>query len=359
MKKPEKHIIHVAESFGSGIVEFVRSLAEGMPDYKHTVIYAIRELSLDEIKSKFTVKVDFIEWEHAQKSISPIKDWKALLYLYKILKKTEFDVLHLHSSKAGLLGRMAGLFFRKKNIIYTPNGAPFNRKDISFFKKLLFISVEFFGSLLSGKTVCCSASEQKTYRKIAIKALCVNNGISIPDATVEKEMQKDEGIFRIVTSGRVSVQKNPDLFYQIATYFANDPSIGFTWIGNGDIENKLNAPNIHLTGWLKRPDVLDILKKADLYLSTALWEGLPFAVLDAMSLGKPLLLNHCVGNIDMVDQGENGYIFENANQAIEKIRYLKNQAELLKNMGYNSYKKCRSEFDIHKTIDSYIQIYNS
>ena len=132
-------IVHVVEPFAAGVAVFVRSLTETMPEELHIVIHGEREyvMSAREVKHSFPKKnVRFIRWKSAQRSINPLKDLLALNELYKILRRLKrreiVDAVHLHSSKSGLLGRIACRIAGIEKVIYTPNGAPFLSGGSSF-----------------------------------------------------------------------------------------------------------------------------------------------------------------------------------------------------------------------------------
>src|SRR5947209_10385073 len=144
-------ILHVVESFAAGIAGFVRSLTESMPDDTHIIVHGERKqvMSAQEVKRSFPKKnVRFIRWQSATRSISPLKDLQALSELYKIIrrlkKKNLLDVVHLHSSKSGLLGRAACRMAHVQNVIYTPNGAPFLSSN-NGFANYIYQQLEKFG----------------------------------------------------------------------------------------------------------------------------------------------------------------------------------------------------------------------
>ncbi|MBK6979684.1 MAG: glycosyltransferase [Cytophagaceae bacterium] len=80
----------------------------------------------------------------------------------------------------------------------------------------------------------------------------------------------------ILTSGRISSQKNPSLFNAIALSFKDYPQVSFVWVGEGELSHCLTANNITITGWVSKEETNKYYSVADIYLSTALWEGLPF-----------------------------------------------------------------------------------
>lgn len=356
-------IIHVVEPFAAGIAVFVKSLTETMPDDKHIIVHGERKhvMKAEAVKKIFPQNnIHFIRWQSAQRSINPLKDLFALRQLYLIVKRLKqkqlVDVVHLHSSKSGLLGRLACRMVGISNVIYTPNGAPFLSGGNSI-SKFIYRELEKFGHGLGGKIVCCSASELREYEKIGINGSYVNNGIAMPEAETEF-VKKESSKFRIITSGRIVDQKNPALFNAIASYFQEFKDFEFIWAGDGDEREALTAKNITVTGWLNEQQVKALMKSADVYLSTSLYEGLSFAVLEALALKKTMLLSECVGNTDVVKNGMNGHLFTSDEEAITKILSFYNNREMLQLMGEFSHQICAEQFDAQQNFQLYRNVYS-
>ena len=348
-------IIHVLDPFAGGLATFLRLLTEQLSDDYHVIIHGERNelASFKEVRTLFPKKnIRFIQWKSVQRNLSASKDFKAYAELVSILRRFKSaDVVHLHSSKAGFLGRIACRQLGIKQIIYTPNGAPFLINDASKFKLKLYETLEKFANYLGGKVVCSSESEQKEYVERGIKADFINNGTKIGKHSFIKD--KDYNKFRIVTSGRVADQKNPKIFNEIAEAFIDLSHFEFVWIGDGENLTDLLAPNIKITGWLSKEGVRQEIAKADLYLSTSYFEGLPFSVMEAMALGKCLLLSDCTGNIDLVKNGINGQIFKTKEEAINNIIYFFLNKEITISMGLNSIEICQDYFNIEDTAFNY------
>src|SRR4051812_48497188 len=135
-------IVHATEAFEGGVIEFLRCLTNSTPEIEHTIIYG-RHRFFEKVKPTFPSSVNFIAWHDIETNISPLKDIKALNNLIKILKKENtFNVLHLHSAKANILGRIAAKRIGQKKIIYTPHGATFLRQDVSPFMRNFFTLIE-------------------------------------------------------------------------------------------------------------------------------------------------------------------------------------------------------------------------
>lgn len=355
-------IVHIVEPFAAGVAVFVKSLTEAMPDDVHIVIHGERkkEISAAEVKKNFhSQNVRFIKWRSAQRSIDPLKDLLALAELYKILRRLKrknlVDAVHLHSSKSGLLGRAACRMVGITNVFYTPNGASFlsARNRIT---KFLYKQVEKIGNTLGGNVVCCSASELEEYLKLGINAGYVNNGIDV-NTNVTAIEKKPGNKFRIVTSGRIEKQKNPALFNKIASYFEDMTQIEFVWIGDGRYKKLFTSKNITVTGWLGAKDVHSYVAASDIYLSTSEYEGLSFAVLEALALKKPVLLSNCTGNTDLVKRGINGDLFNTSSEAIGKLLHYYNNPEMLNVMGQFSGEICKTEFDVKENFKTYRKLY--
>lgn len=161
------------------------------------------------------------------------------------------------------------------------------------------------------------------------------------------------------TVGRITFQKNPQLFNQIAQHFQGDDRVKFLWIGDGELRHEIQENDqVQVTGWVTPDEVQNYLKQVDVYISTSLWEGLPLSVLEAMALGKPLLLSDCVGNVDTVEQGVNGFLYHDSQQAIEKIKHfltLSKKSMLL--LERASYELAKTNFSLVSLRNSYKDIY--
>lgn len=355
-------ILHIAEAFSTGIYTYLRDLTSYISSkanadtYDVVIVYSKREV-LDESQ----IKIDFpenIRFKKVQmtRSINPKKDFNALLKLRKILKVEKPDIVHLHSSKAGVLGRIAcsGIIKRDK-VFYSPHGYAFLRQDISPMTQKAFRQIEksvqfFFG----GITIASGETELEFAKKIG-KTCFVRNGIDFKNQKfiqASKENQK----FTVGTIGVLHAQKNPKGFNEIALKM---PDVNFVWIGNGELANQITAPNVTITGWVAtREELLSRASTFDVYIQVSLWEGLSIAILEAMALGKPIVASNIVGNKDSVKDGETGFLINTPDEAVSAIKRLQDES-LRKVMGEASYKRCKDFFDKDKNFEELIKIYES
>lgn len=314
MKK--KKVLHIVEAFGGGVFTVLNDLINELSgEYEIVIAYALRKQTPKNFKKYFNKNVRFIEVKNFIRKISPIKDFKALIEIRNIVKEEKPDIIHLHSSKAGVLGRI-GIHNKNIKMFYNPHGFSFLKLDDSKVKRIIYRMIEKFAAIVNHKCtiVGCSKGEYDVARRINSNSICINNGIDISKLNEEiKELQTKDINYKnlnICTIGRISFQKNPKMFNQVAKEF---PNYKFTWIGDGEMRKELTAPNITVTGWKTRKEVLRELNNNDIFLLVSLWEGLPISLLEAMLLGKICLVTDCVGNKDVIKDGENGYIINECN----------------------------------------------
>ena len=354
-----KHIrvLHISETFVTGVYTYIQSICAFTaqnPKIKTSVIYSPNREGTDKLdfKNDFSSTTKLIPIS-MQREVSAKEDYKSLQKLKKYIKEIKPDVIHLHSSKAGVLGRIASKSYPKAKVYYTPNGYSFLREDISPKKQLFFKWIEkYVTRIYGGTTIACGDTEYE-YAQLLGKAIMVRNGIDLSELAHIK-VEPSLKLNSIVTLGRISAQKNPELFNGIALTF---PEIQFIWIGDGELKQELTAKNIEVTGWLDRKDALNLLAKHDVYMQTSLWEGLPFTIIEAMALQKPIIATNVVGNKDAVSHKENGFLCQSTNDFEKAINQLKSESQLLKIYGKQSQKLAHEKFDRNKNFEKLVKNY--
>lgn len=349
----------MVEALSGGVLSVIEALLQEptMEVYDHIIAYGLRRSDLERAKGNINAK--FIPWSHVGRQISVIDDARASRDLARIVREVQPDVIHCHSSKAGALGRLVAFMMgMRQRVIYTPHGVSFLRKDISQFKRVTFGLVEKTLGRMCFAVVACSPSERVELSSIGINSVLVPNGLKISDIRLPSSAKNRNKPITIVTSGRISRQKNPERFAQIAKAFLGEANFRFVWIGDGDLREQLNLPNISVTGWLSSENVKEQLRKADVYLSTSDWEGLPLAVLEAMGAHLPLLLFDCVGNRDLVSK-DNGYLYVNPTEAVAWLREIERNRACLEKLGNSSFTIVNREFNVERQANLYRDLYGN
>ena len=302
---------------GGGIFSYIVDLSNELINYYDIYIaYAVRKQTPQNYMDYFDKRINLIKVENFCRSINPIKDIKAMLELKQIEKKIKPDIIHLHSSKAGAIGRIA--FNGKIPMFYTPHGYSFLMENCNAIKRILFKSIEYICAKRKCVTISCSAGEHLETLKLTKKAVYVNNGININE--LQKNIDKTEKInhpFTVFTLGRICYQKDPTLFNEIAKQLSD---IRFIWIGDGELRNELNSSNIEVTGWVDRMKAIKYAVNADVFILPSRWEGLPISLLEAMYMKKICIVSNVIGNRDVIINNYNGFICLNADDFIKKIK---------------------------------------
>lgn len=296
------------------------------------------------------------------RSLNPFKDIRGLMQILKIIRREKPDVIHCHSAKGGFIGRIAGCITGVKTY-YTPHAFSFLSTQ-NKFKKIFFLCLEKMVRLNS-YLLACSESERKLgvevvhYKKE--RAFAWNN--SVPDISTIKEPKEPSSFPYICYVGRPSYQKNTFFLVNVIKEVHKiHPNVRFYLLGVGyyspDLEkmNKLIADYklsevINLLPWLSHDETLEYMKNAMFYLTVSRYEGLPLAVIEAMSLSKAIIASDVLGNKDCVKDGYNGYLLPlEENLFVDRINSLiKNEVEL-GILGNNSRKSFERDFFIENRI---------
>lgn len=350
----KKKILYFVEAFGGGVFTYLANLSNALcDDFDVYIAYGIRKQTPQNFKDYFNKRIHLIRVENYQREISFSKDLAALKEMKKIANKVQPDVIHLNSSKAGILGRW--LFRNSKTpVFYTPHGYSFLMTNISKKKKLFYKSLEKIFAFKNVETIACSKGEYEITKELTSNATYVDNGINLKEFDgIKMGHQINFNNLKVATLGRISLQKNPVMFNRIAEAF---PNIDFIWIGDGELRDKLIAPNIKITGWVDNKTALSYLADTDIFLLTSLWEGLPMALLEAMYMKKVCIVSNVVGNRDVIHNRRNGYVCDSVFDYIEIIKKLKIQKNI-KQIITNAKNEVIEHYNSQIMADQYKRIY--
>lgn len=352
---PRKKILYIVEAMGGGIFTYIVDLSNQLCDeYDVYIAYAVRPQTPVDYLNYFDKRIKLIEVKNFMRSISLTKDVKAFFEMRRIAKEVKPNIIHLHSSKAGVLGRWA-FNGRKTPIFYTPHGYSFLMQNCGWMKRTIYKTFEMISSKRFCMTISCSLGEHEETLKLTKKAKYVNNGVNINELNylIEKnKLDNKEHEFTVFTLGRICYQKNPEQFNAIAEKLTD---IKFIWIGDGELRDKLTSPNIEITGWVDREKALKYAMQSDVFILTSLWEGLPISLLESMYMKKICVVSNVIGNKDVIRNGVNGYIGNNTEEfvlALNEIQFKPNKFII-----ENAYKDVLYEYNIDVMGDKYKSIY--
>ena len=241
-----KRVLFIVEAMGGGVFTYIVDLANELVNkYDMYIAYAVRKQTPKNYEEYFDKRIKLIKVASFGRSISFRKDLESFIEIKQITNQVKPDIIHLHSSKAGVVGRL-GLNGKKIPMFYTPHGYSFLMEDYMPLKRMMFHMIEKICAKRPCTTISCSFSEHKETLKLTRRADYVNNGINIPQLNQAiSEAEIVDHPFTVYTLGRICYQKNPEMFNKIAESM---PEINFVWIGDGEMRNHLTAANIKITG---------------------------------------------------------------------------------------------------------------
>ena len=284
-----------------------------------------------------------------RREINPFLDTIALVKLYSLIKKEKYDLVHTHSSKAGILGRIvAKLACRRAIIIHTIHGLPFH----SFQTKILnfvYANLERFCSLFTNKIICVGTVMKEKALSAHIgnkeKFVVIYSGFEVekcqdPQINPEEERRKwglEKNDLVIGNIGRLFPLKGQgyllELLDQIKKLF---PQIKLVLVGEGilhkTLEKRAESLGIRdaviFTGLLPAEQIPKVISTFDLLVHVSLREGLPKTVAQGLAAGKPIVAFDVDGAKEIVIDGKTGYLVpakDTKKLAFTIIKALKNK----------------------------------
>ena len=294
----------------------------------------------------------------------PGYSFKTTLELRKVIKRFKPDVIHAHLRVMTVL--LPCIVFRKKfRVLYTVHNLA-AKDGRGFLKYVLSFAFKFCNVQPIAISDTCRQSITEYYRFPIDKIPCVYVGTDLHRFNRKNEysMLNDE-IIRFIAVGRLTKQKNYSLMINaFIEAHKHKTNIQLTIVGKGEEYNQLvnivnmrNQQNvIKVVGYVS--DLKSALENSHVYLMSSDWEGLPQSALEALSIGLPIVTTKAGGVVDIVKEGENGFLVECGDQegltkAILKISNSREQRNLFsKNNIRDSVK-----YSINKCAEDYEKIY--
>lgn len=282
-----------------------------------------------------------------RRAISPRDDLAALLALKRLCRQIRPDVVHLHSSKAGLLGRLA---FPARRTVYTVHG--FDSVRLAHRRML---PLERWMQRRCAAIVAVSRYDEANLRAEGIgrHLECIHNGIPDVDPRPATDWPVPERYGRTVLCiARVASPKRMDIFLEVARRL---PQYAFVWIGGGDLPQAV-LENVFLPG--DRPGAAAYCARADLFMLPSNYEGLPMAVLEAMASGLPVIASDVGGVAEAVADGVCGYTVPNDVEAfVARTQELLEDEDRLRAFSAAARRTYEQEFTVEKMVAAYAGIY--
>lgn len=351
-----KLILHVTAALGGGVAHSLSQLAKAQMNdgYRVMVAYSQRtETPADEILEKLFPKPIQRVILPIATEVKPLSDIVSTFKLIRLFQRLDPAIIHLHSSKIGILGRVASRILGKSAAtFYSPRGFSFLREDVSQTARRFYILFERLAAQLGGTLVACSPSEASLAHDLLKPAnlAMVENSVELVSIPMAHGSVGDS--VRIAISGRICYQKAPWHVRDVILAMQGKPA-NFVWIGDGELKHELEVENrlpdsLSITGWKDREGVIKELAASDIFLLPSLWEGMPLALIEAQVAGLPALVMDVVGCRDVVVDGVTGYVCKSIAELIARTEELVAKPDLRRQMAIKARSLALARFSVER-----------
>jgi glycosyltransferase involved in cell wall biosynthesis len=335
-------------------------------------------LLTDEAKTLAGVDVHILS--SLARRVHVFADLAALVELIFLFRRLRPTIVHTHSSKAGILGRWAAWCARVPVIIHTIHGYGITPAQPSWLRRILILLERMTGRITTHWIAVAKADIEKgiewgLFDRAQVSV--VRPGIDpLPFQTVinkatrqtlRSEFGAGPADFLVGTVACLKPQKAPEDFVAVAKQVCETiPNARFVLIGDGDlrprIESLIDANGLHarlrLAGW--RRDISTVMKVFDAFLLTSHWEGLPRVLLEARTIGLPVVATRVGGVEEAIVQGRHGWLSDAgdiAGLSAHLIRVLQSQDEE-PHRRVHSMEALPKEFHLDEMVKQYESLYD-
>jgi glycosyltransferase involved in cell wall biosynthesis len=313
------------------------------------------------------------------REVHPAHDLLAFLQLTNLFVAEKPAVVHTHSSKAGILGRLAAAAAGVPVVVHTYHGFGFHDYQTPLVRGF-YAALERFCCRFTKALVFVSRSNEDYARRHRLgdpgRYHLIRSGVKLselPAKVADRGRRKAElglGMHKplVVSVGNLKPQKNPADFLALAQRVCAElPDTEFLFIGDGPLRQRLEyqvvagglSGRVRLPGW--RRDTAELLALSDIFVMTSLWEGLPRALVEALKSGLPAVCYATDGVTDLLDDGKNGYavpprdVTALSARVLELLRDSKKRQEL----GRAAAASVGPEFDIDHMVRAQERLYDA
>ena len=316
---------------------------------------------------------------HMRREINFFRDFLAFIELYLLIKKGKYTIVHTHSSKAGILGRIVAKIAGVKIIIHTVHGLPFFEYQNRFLN-YVYILCERFTALFTDRLISvCDAMARKAvgagvakedkFRTI-YSGIELNHYLSsdISIAKKQKELNLDPDVPVVGNISRFFDLKGHNYLLEAASRVLEAfPETKFLLVGDGILRERLIRQaedlkirdNIIFTGLVERREVPKLISVMDVVVHTSLREGLPRVLPEALAMAKPVVAFEIDGIAEIIKDGMNGYLIppRDSTKLANSIIYLLKDRERARRMGEAGRGMVDPAFDLEVMLKRISEVY--
>ncbi|PHI31818.1 glycosyltransferase family 4 protein [Budvicia aquatica] len=357
------YVITKADEIGGAQIH-IRDLAKKLLGDGHVVEVVVGEKGalINELEK---IGVNYYIIPELVRDIDFFKDVKCVFRLRNLLKSIAPNIVSLHSSKAGVIGRAASIGL-PYSVVFTAHGWSF-ANGVSFKSKVLYIIIEKLFSRLSDVIITVSQQDKNLALKYKVakdeKQVVIHNGM--PLIQLNKKTSNDYTT-QLISVARFSNQKDHiTLFYALSEL--NQLNWHLSLVGKGPLLPSMMqlASDLGISARItflgERSDVSSLLDNSDIFLLISNWEGFPRSILEAMRSGLPVIASDVGGVSESVIHGETGYLVDR--KSIEQIKHAINSLildkKLSSDLGAKGALKFAKDFTFDSMYKKTLSVYNA
>lgn len=299
------------------------------------------------------------------REISPLHDWRANCEVQKLLQEIKPDLVHCHSSKAGIIGRWAAKQCHIPSV-FTAHGWAFT-DGVPEKKRKVYRLIEKIAGKWCKRIICVSDYDKnlalREIPELKDKLITIHN--CIPDTDFRKDWSRynPEQTLQIVTVARFSPPKKiKETLELLSAALQKDLDIHITFIGDGPLfeENVAYAKALHIESAVTflgaRTDVEKLLPQYDLFLLLSNWEGFPISIIEAMRAGLPVMASDVGGVKEAVTHGKTGWLIPRDDSTfLQQCEYILHHPFEFVHMGQNARRAYEQHFIDQRMLKNIIE----
>jgi glycosyltransferase involved in cell wall biosynthesis len=362
-------ILHITQAFG-GVETYLRQVVQNIDRNKFEIVIASPEKdTLQNFCAQNNIEHHVLDMA---RGVNPFGDLVSIFRIRRLIKKENPTLVHLHSSKAGFVGRIAAKTEKCKSL-FTPHGVSY--LSFSKFKRRVFFALELFAKRYTYKILAISHSEaRRCISEIGLKEeniYIIPNSITIYDSSspVPDKLGRLEGAMKVGTVARLTPQKNPLLFVDIAAdVIKKFPEAHFYFLGAGyhdhlkkEVDERIKKyaieTSFHFINIGDHILSINFLRQIDVFVLPSVFEGLPYSLLEAMYESVPCVVSKCDGNNDVINNNINGFSCSSKEEYVERISLLLIDREKAKQIAEAGKNYVIEKHDIRNNIKLLEKIY--
>ena len=326
-------ILHVGEYVNGGVATYLRTLLSGLQKYDDVENY----LLISEYKSQqgwenITKKVFYYKYKRSIFNI-----FSAIKQIHAVIEDVNPDIIHVHSTWAGLFVRLPYLFKKRKTkIIYQSHGWAF-LMDTSNYKKNIYALIERILSISTDKIINISNYEQNQAIKYGLnknKMIMIYNGVKDKENNSNLKLNWDKNKINLLFVGRMDRQKGLDLFLDVYDKM-KIKNMHLYVIGTSVLDDNLPKSTEYVTylGWVDNKDIDTYYQACDAVIMPSRWEGFGLVAIEAMRNLKHVIASNVGALPELIKNNINGYVFDIKNDKKLKEILLNINKNELRNLG--------------------------